>query len=856
MLVEQQPLADQVRLPHLAVADRARSEVLRRPARGRGSDVRTVDRQSHGAHLRGDLSTAIAVSAAERESVLEGLDGDGHLRATGTILVLEGSEARYPLKLESLESFRRGAGNRRPRWLLLSVTPHSEQDPERAMVWVSDEARSAFLKLFEDYLERDTKGKGNPFNNALVANITRIKTAVLEDLWQSSESPRLHGKVWWELWLNPTADAVQVLRAYVELAGLQLSERVLKLPDRTVTWVRSEWNSLRGLPFTAVPVSEIRRPAFIDTVEDLRYDEQSELADDLLARVNAAPEDAPAVCHLDSGVLRTHVLLAASLADADNHTVLDDTADARNHGTRMAGLALFGDLDPLLLSIQPVLLQHRLESVKILPDISKPVHDPLTYGVVTAQAVALPETSNSRARVFCMPVTADADAAPGEPTLWSSSVDALAAGVDITRNGDTLELLSAPNHDATRLFVISAGNVQPGRHLTDGSDYLDTCDLSPVQDPAQAWNALTVGAHTDLTALPVDPSYEGWTSLAHGGALSPHSRTSQTFGRAWPIKPDICMEGGNVLIDGANDFHEAHPVLTVRTVDSRGDSRISSAHATSAATAQAARLAALTMARYPSYWPETVRALVVHSARWTPRMHADVAAAKTKNGKLAMLRRYGWGVPTESRVLDSTARGVTLVVQDEFTPFEGKAHQARRFRLHELPWPVAALADLGSARVSMRVTLSYFVEPNASRRGWSRKYSYASHGLRFELKAPTEAVGDFVARVNQAATDEEQGSTSVARSDRWLIGPNQRNVGSLHQDVWEDGTGPELASCGYLAVHPIGGWWKNNKRRDRQDRTVRYALIVSLSTEMQGVDLYTPIANELAVPVDALVPGT
>jgi hypothetical protein len=52
-----------------------------------------------------------------------------------------------------------------------------------------------------------------------------------------------------------------------------------------------------------------------------------------------------------------------------------------------------------------------------------------------------------------------------------------------------------------------------------------------------------------------------------------------------------------------------------------------------------------------------------------------------------------------------------------------------------------------------------------------------------------------------------------------------------------------------LAVHPVGGWWKNKKRKDRVDSGVRYSLIVSLRTTEEDVDLYTPIAAQLDVPV-------
>ena len=37
------------------------------------------------------------------------------------------------------------------------------------------------------------------------------------------------------------------------------------------------------------------------------------------------------------------------------------------HGTRMSGIALYGDLQPVSLGNQEIVLNHRLETVKILP---------------------------------------------------------------------------------------------------------------------------------------------------------------------------------------------------------------------------------------------------------------------------------------------------------------------------------------------------------------------------------------------------------------------------------------------------------------------------------------------------------
>lgn len=844
-------------LTHLLVIDRTQDEDFHRGGQG-NPKIRPVEQRTPGEVLLGSASSAFAESAEARADLPPTL---AELRALGTIITLEGDDAAYPLKVESLQkSSTHRLTPRIPMWLLLSVQQATTDRPERAVVWVADAYRASFLKIFEDYLEKTTaQGNsdnwetvdGNPKNRALVANISHIRAAVLEDLWQSSDNPVKTGRVWWELWLDPNGNSSSDLRIFSERLGIRMLDRVLVFNDRVVTWVEATWAQLELLPFTTVPIAEVRRPEFIDSIEDLPSDEQDLYVQDLLSRVAPARDGSPVVCHLDTGVSRTHVLLADSLAENDLHSVVGlSGADVAGHGTSMAGLALFGPLDPLLLGSLPIELLHRLESVRIIPGRGEPRLDPLDYGTTTIQAVALPEATANRPRVFCLPISTEPDV-PGQPTLWSASLDALAAGVDVVRVGNELRLLTAPDMDASRLIVVAAGNVDAYE-----LDHLVGSDTSVAADPAQAWNVLTVGAHTDLVTVPEDPQYWNWRAVAQAGELSPHSRTSLLFGpRPWPIKPDICMEGGNVLTDGTL-FEDRHPAVSLRSTGALNDLSLTSANATSAATAQASRLAALAMANYPGYWPETIRALLVHAAEWTPAMRAAIDVAGGKRQKLSLLRRYGWGVPTEDNVLRSSFQAVTLVTQDQFVPFDGPDYKMRRFRLHTLPWPAEVLAELGAADVSMRVTLSYFVEPSASRRGWRQKYSYASHGLRFELQSPVENQQQFIDRVNRDATDDEDSvSRPSSGSDRWMIGADQRNLGSLHQDIWE-GSGQELAACNSIAVYPVGGWWKRNARKDRLDLPVRYSLVVSLKTPHEGVDLYTPIANELRIPIETEITGT
>ncbi|WP_156380619.1 MULTISPECIES: S8 family peptidase [unclassified Rhodococcus (in: high G+C Gram-positive bacteria)] len=770
------------------------------------------------------------------------------LVALGSIVTIEGFESEYPLRLNSLQ--RASGGNGLPRWLLLTVSPADlENDvPEKAMVWVNDQNRPEFLKLFEDYANRNTKN-GQPANLGLVANIARIRATVLADLWQSSGQPNTRGTHWWEVWMRPDPNAVELLRSYAGQQQLRISSRSMTLSDRIVSWIEAPWIQLQALPFTAVPVAEIRRPEFIDTIEDLGVEEQNDYVSDLMSRVVPAPYDAPAVCHLDSGVARTHILIEGSLHEDDLHTVVgNDGFDRSGHGTSMAGIALFGStLDAHLLGTTSVVLTHRLESVRILPRRYETVPDPVTYGDITAQAIAAPEVVTQRPRVFCLPVThiSDLPDHPGQPTLWSATLDALVAGVDVERDGEHIKLLSAPDSTASRLIVVSAGNID-----TYSADHLASSDNAPIEDPGQAWNAITVGAYTTMNDTPTHPDYTGWTPVAATGELSPHSRTSHRFGtRPWPIKPDIVLEGGNVLTDGTI-FEERHPLLSLRTTGTDNNAALTSANATSAATAQAARLAAITQAAYPNYWPETIRGLLVHAARWTPEMSARIGAESTLEARQHLLRRYGWGVPTESGVLTSSNNSVTMVVEDQFVPFVGETYSMPALRLHDLPWPVEVLQSLGPADLTLTVTLSYYIEPTASRRGWRQRYSYPSHGLRFELQDPLENESHFLRRLNRQSRGEEVGDVGPASSQvRWTLGSRQRHYGSLHQDIWET-TGPALADCATLAVYPVGGWWKRNSSKKRIDQPVRYSLVVSIRTPAADVDLYTPILNSITTPVE------
>lgn len=808
--------------------------------------ARPSDRAAHARTLRNALERAAAEATEQRPA--SGITVHG--AAPGLYVQFE-SPPDVELKLESLEDRRKGI-----ELLTVQYIARKPEGPvtQLATVFVPDGQLKHFVTRFEQYATQQTR-KGEPRHKDLVDRIAALRRATVRALW--TDDPKVYPAddeaIWWEVWLR-RQDGRELERFYefAQAVDLTVGERRLAFDDRIVMLVRGTVQQLSASLDVLNDIAELRRAKesaafFVDASPE----EQAQWIEDLAERTIPPPADAPAVCILDTGVTRAHPLLDPIIDPADAMAVdpawgpQDDGGGPNNmgHGTEMAGCAAYGDLGEALISGSPVRLRHRLESVKILPPTGS--NDPELYGAVTAQAVARPEiTAPRRQRVYSLAVTALDERDRGQPTSWSAALDALAAGRIFDPTRQELRYLDGADQSARRILVVSAGNVPKDRLEID---HLSRSDLEAVHDPAHAWNAITVGAHTEKAVI-THSQWSGWSPVSPLGELSPWSTTSVTFQDVWPIKPDVVLEGGNLAHDGSNIDFPVPDLCLVSTYYKPAERLLVLSYATSAATSQVARMAAIIQAEYPEFWPETVRALIIHSARWTPAMEAQMRGANGKRARARLVRRYGFGVPSLERALRSANDALTLVAQARLHPFnDGKM---REMHLHALPWPRETLRDLGETEVRLRVTLSYYVEPNPSRRGWKRRYRYASHGLRFDVKSPAETMDEFRKRLNQRALEEdEERPATGSDADAWLLGEQARSKGSIHSDVWS-GTAADLAECGVIGVYPVSGWWKDQSKRDRSNFGAPYALVATIETQAENVDLWTPVAVYVNVPVE------
>jgi hypothetical protein len=815
-------------LRHLFPPDTASAEAYLYPHKVRGGEFKVPprdDRVAHGTMLAGQVQVA-------EQTAHEGAEALPDVKKPKGVVLEFSSEPKFKLRLQSLE--------RRQSGIELCNARIDDDDVMHATVFIPEGKVSIFVRLFEAYAKEEDKRSGQPKNKTLAESISNVRLAALESFWtdagafpQSREDSQ-----WWELWLREKTNPHDVgdqFRAAAQAAGVQVSQREIRFPERRVLLARATSGQLAQIENLFDLLAELKLAKRLATeFVTLEPREQAELVDAVLARIQPPPANAPAVCHFDTGANRGHPLLAPAMGEEDVTSVDPDwsPADLRGHGTEMAGLGLYGCLTGILGNDEPVTLRHRLESVKILPDDG--TNEPDLYGEITNQAALRIEIiAPQRNRVFCLTVTADSRD-EGYPSSWSAALDALCSGVNDEDN-------------RRRLVIASAGNLP----LDERHDYPNSNHVAGVEDPAQAWNVLTVGACTDKAVIQTE-DYADWNPIAQPGRLSPASRTSTVWSsKSWPFKPDIVMEGGNNAIDPATshaDFVDDLSLLTTRMAAT--GALLTTTGDTSAAAALAARYAAMIQAGYPELWPESVRGLLIHSARWTSAMLEEFP----HNQRHARLRCYGFGVPELELALWSASNATTLIVQDELQPYhkvEGVSEpKTKDMHLHRLPWPKAVLRDLGELDISMRVTLSYFIEPSPGMRGRTRKHLYQSHGLRFDVRLPEETDNDFHRRLSKAAWEDDEDEIDAVGDNRiWAIGPRLRPKGSVHSDVWS-GTAAQLADCNTLAVFPVSGWWRFRHHLGRWRSKARYSLIVTLETESTDVDLYTPIANEIAQVIE------
>jgi hypothetical protein len=767
------------------------------------------------------------------------------------------SEWGFELKYESLNQ-----EVDKPNFQLLQIKKEfSEMNGEpvvrdKVVVMMRPGGVSQFLKKAGEYLVNTTKDRnrqdtGLPAHRALFNNIENIQLATLKSFWADEPEipfPDENASVWWEVWFRKSNnDPQQIQRVLNNLRAIdaQIGEQQLEFPEHFVRLVRGTAKQLSSSILLLDNLAELRKPQQLNdfiTRQNVDLSDKLQWRDDLSSRAQPMHNGKHVVvCLLDCGVNNKHPLLSKFLPDDRLFTFktawgTEDSWPGGGHGTGMGGLSLYGDLAEALAIQGNIQIYYGLESFKIAHPNDP--NDPKLYGSITEYACAVPQTTfPNNPRIFCLSLSDKSLAMRGRPSTWSASIDKIACGQAM---------------GSYHLFIVSSGNVdymQPG---IDATYYASLNDTESVHDPGQSYNALTVGSYTRMDR--VDQAiWPGFIPLAPNGGISPSNSTSLMWEQQWPIKPDIVMEGGNLAVDGKalrDDVHTLKPL----SLDKEFNTYIFNPFGdTSGAAALASKLSAELLNAYPNLWPETIKGLIVHSADWTSRMLNGINLnTASRVQKMNLLRTFGYGVPSATKAFQSAKNSATLIAENYIQPYklEGASDKTNEYHLYNLPWPADILMDyLGEQDVLLKVTLSYFIDPNPGNRRYAYDFSYHSHSLDFKMIKRAETLDEFKRRIS--ATEENPTVQYNGEEEPWVFRESIRDRGCIKKDFLIS-SGADLSTRNVIAIFPKRGWYRTRKRLGMVNTKVRYSLIMSIESDDINAEIYAPIEELIrnTVPIE------
>lgn len=378
--------------PHLLLRGTAEVEAYTYPKPVRGPALRLAprDRARHGQTLLSELQVVRdQLPDLARDRATLGIRGD-----RGVYLEIS-SASDAELALKPLDRRDRSQAQRH----IELVAVREVGNTTFATVFVPEGKLATLEKLVEKYTTEDTR-QGRPKNQDFVESIESIRRAVVRSFWTDSEEvfPVDGQPIWWEVWLRQGDDFETILGEFREHAaaqGLRVDDAVLSFPDRTVCLAHGTTEQITSSVELLDCVAELRKAKEVATFFT-RMGAAEQAGWVAALSVVPPPVDAPAVCLLDSGITSAHPLLKPALTSQDLHSYdakwgVGDSGRWGGHGTGMGGLSLYGDLTGVLPLSGQYPLEHRLESVKILPPDGFPENDRRLYGVITQEGAALPE---------------------------------------------------------------------------------------------------------------------------------------------------------------------------------------------------------------------------------------------------------------------------------------------------------------------------------------------------------------------------------------------------------------------------------------------------------------------------------
>ena len=608
-------------------------------------------------------------------------------------------------------------------------------------------ATEAALAAFEAKLTTLAEG-GNPtYRNVLFAlrgfdrwtEDDRKGPALLQEGWPDAAPFALDVELWPVARATERDQTWQAFEAWLRDNGIERLDSV-KQPALLLYRVRVDRNQAAAL-LRHRDVRSVDLPARHGLeVAVLQTDIQD------LPPVSAPPANAPAVVVLDSGLTTGHPLLGPAVGDAQSFLRGLGAEDQHGHGTQVAGIAVYGDVERAVRehTFTPTL---RLFSGRVL-DADNAADSGFVENHVD-EAVRYFQ-SHYGCRVF---------------NLSYGDLRKPYAGRHVRGLAVTLDTLA---RELGVLFVVPTGNfngsdASPRNWRDEYPGYLRQPDAA-LLDPAPALNVLTVGSIARWDATMNAQRYQDDPAeqpIARSDQPSPFTRVGPSVGGA--IKPELVAYGGNWALNlrAANEWRIRRGLGELSVCkDFAAGALLTEDSGTSFAAPHVTHLAALILAEHPQADHNLLRALLVGHARWAPACEALLAE------KAERLRFCGYGKVDDEALTRSTEQHVTLIASD--------AIPDRCHHFYDVPLPESLVEGRQRAR---EITVALAHSPAVR----TTRVAYKSCQMEFRV---VWADGlDRVARMfNEATSRDEYQRIPEANGAR--IGARNRGAGTVQADTW------------------------------------------------------------------------
>jgi hypothetical protein len=452
-------------------------------------------------------------------------------------------------------------------------------------------------------------------------------------------------------------------------------------------------------------------------------------------KILSPPENAPGLVILDSGLTSGHPFLAPAVGDSQSFLPEKDAADEHGHGTLVAGLGLYGDIEA---AIQTGELAPRLRifSGRVLDE-----NNENTTGFIENQVTEAVRYFHESygCRIFNL-------------SFGDSRKPYL--GGHIKGLSYVLDSLS---RDIGVLFIVSTGNVlgnqKNGLEWKNGYPVYMSEDAWAIVEPAPALNVITVGSLARHDQTTNSQRYSGDPSevpIARHNQPSPFSRRGPSIGGA--IKPELMSYGGNWAVNtraGMNALVSNSGLGEISTSrDFAGGRLLSDESGTSMAAPHVAHLATSILSVYPEANRDIVRALLVSHA-------AIPESSEALFEDKEMLRKVcGYGQVDSRALIRSLENEVTMLATGQIP---NKKHH-----FYEIPIPDDFLSNGRRLReISIGMSYTPYVR--------STRVSYKASRIEFKLVTAPDL--DHVTTMFNKTTEKDD-------YDR-IPEMNNRNINSL-----------------------------------------------------------------------------